>query len=274
MRSVLNLIQQQLRALIIIAGSAFMFMGLPAGIAQEHSYAPADIETGRGLYQANCLGCHGDNGDAVDGANLSTGRFRRASSDEDLIRLIRTGIPNTPMPPHNTMSVGQVRTIVAFLRALPAGGGMASVDDREILIGNPERGEALFNGNALCSVCHGINGGGLLLSPDLAGIGSQRSPASLELSILEPGAEVRAGNRFYEVSDLNGKISVGKLLNQDTHSVQMMNEDEKLVSFLKSELSSYGFMGSPMPSYLDVLSPEEVSDVVAYLLTLTEENAQ
>jgi mono/diheme cytochrome c family protein len=49
--------------------------------AQEHSYAPSDIENGRGLYQANCLGCHGNNGEAVEGANLATGRFRRASSD-------------------------------------------------------------------------------------------------------------------------------------------------------------------------------------------------
>ena len=117
---------------------------LPCGLsAQEHSYAPSDIENGRGLYQANCLGCHGNNADAVEGANLSTGRFRRASSDEDLIRLIREGIPNTLMIPKTNLSYGDTRAIVAFLRALPGGGALVA-DDREVRIGDASRGEALF----------------------------------------------------------------------------------------------------------------------------------
>jgi len=37
-----------------------------AGHAQEHSYTPSDIEAGRGLYQANCLGCHGNTGSEVE----------------------------------------------------------------------------------------------------------------------------------------------------------------------------------------------------------------
>src|SRR5690606_30571913 len=101
---------------LLLAGAA---LAVSAGLApaQVHSYAPADIEAGMGLYQANCLGCHGDRGDAVEGANLSTGRFRRVSSDEDMIRLLRIGIPNTPMPPHDRLSTGDLRMIVAFVRS-------------------------------------------------------------------------------------------------------------------------------------------------------------
>lgn len=236
--------------------------------AQEHSYAPSDIENGRGLYQANCLGCHGNEGDAVEGANLSTGRFRRASADEDLIRLIREGIPNTLMIPKTNLSYGDTRAIVAFLRALPTGGALVA-DDREVRIGDAARGESLFFSNQTqCSTCHGTNGGGNLLSPDLANIGATRTAASLEDSMIDPLAEVRAGQRFYQVTDQAGTMTRGLLLNQDTHSVQMLDENEQLSAFQKDDLESHGFIPSPMPSYLDVLSPDEVADLVAFMISL------
>lgn len=248
----------------------FCLFSLPV-LAQEHSYAPSDIENGRGLYQANCLGCHGDNGDAVNGANLSTGRFRRASADEDLIRLIREGIPDTLMIPKTNLSYGDTRAIVAFLRALSTGSALGSVDDREVRIGDAANGEILFYGNTLCSTCHAVSGGGNLLSPGLSNIGATRTPGSLEQSILDPMADVRVGNRFYAVTDLDGNVFRGLLLNQDTHSVQLLNENEQLVSYLKDDLSSHGFISSPMPSYLDILSPNDVADLVAYMISLKEE---
>src|SRR5690606_21520124 len=112
--------------------------------------------------------CHGDRGDAVEGANLATGRFRRVSSDEDMIRLIRAGIPNTPMPPHDRLSVGDVRQIVAFVRSLAAGGGVDR-GDREVAIGDPRRGESLFFNEGDCDSCHGVEAGyGPRLAPNLA----------------------------------------------------------------------------------------------------------
>jgi len=238
------------------------------GWAQEHSYAPSDIENGRGLYQANCLGCHGNNGDAVEGANLSTGRFRRASADEDLIRLIREGIPNTLMVPKTNLSYGDTRAIVAFLRSLPAGGGMV-VDNRDVQVGDAARGEALFySAQTRCSECHGVNGGGNLLSPDLGSVGATRTPYTLQQSMLDPMAEVRVGQRFYQVTDNSGSTTIGLLLNQDTHSVQLLNESEQLAAYDKDMLSSHSFIPSPMPSYQDVLSPAEIADLVAYMISL------
>lgn len=242
--------------------------------AQEHSYAPSDIENGRGLYQANCLGCHGNNGDAVEGANLASGRFRRASSDEDLMALIRNGIPETLMIPRPQLSYGELRSLVAFLRNLQTAGAQTALDQQDVAIGDAKRGEELFFGSAMCSTCHGVGGGGSRLHPDLAGIGSQRSPASLQQSILDPRAVVREGHRFYQVTTRAGQTVAGKLLNQDTHSVQLLSEDEKLVSFLKDDLVSHGVIPTPMPAYLDVLSASDVADLVAYLLSLTTERTR
>lgn len=237
-------------------------------LAQEHSYAPSDIENGRGLYQANCLGCHGNTGDSVEGANLGKGRFRRAGNDEELIALIRAGIPNTLMVPRPQLNYGELRALVAFLRNMQTAGVLTAADKREVKVGDAKKGEELFFGNAGCSKCHGVGGGGSRLSPDLAGIGSQRSPASLETSLLEPRKEVREGARFMQVMTKKGAAVTGKLLNQDTHSIQLMNEQEKLVSFLKSDLQSWAIAPTPMPSVQDVLSPAQVSDLVAYLLSL------
>ena len=241
--------------------------------AQEHSYAPSDIENGRGLYQANCLGCHGNNGDAVEGANLASGRFRRASSDEDLMALIRNGIPETLMIPRPQLSYGELRSLVAFLRNMQTSGVQTAQDQQEVAIGDAARGEELFFGSAQCSTCHGVGGGGSRLHPDLAGIGSQRSPAVLQESILDPRAVVREGQRFYQVTTKDGATVSGKLMNQDTHSVQLLNEQEELVSFLKEDLDSHGVIPTPMPAYLDVLSADDVADLVAYLLSLTPEQA-
>jgi mono/diheme cytochrome c family protein len=67
--------------------------------AQEHvgQYSQADVETGFNLYNANCITCHGANGDSIPGVNLRSGQFRRVSSDADLNRLFQTGIPGTAM---------------------------------------------------------------------------------------------------------------------------------------------------------------------------------
>lgn len=256
----------------VLLGSATVLLLCGTGIAkaQEHSYAPSDIENGRGLYQANCLGCHGNNGDSVEGANLASGRFRRASSDEDLMALIRAGIPDTLMIARPQFAYGELRALVAFLRTIQTSGVQAP-DATEVAVGDAARGAELFFGSAQCSTCHGVNGGGSRLHPDLANIGALRSPAVLQQAILDPRAVVREGQRFYQVTTKAGATVAGKLMNQDTHSVQLLNEQEQLVSFLKDDLSEHGVIPTPMPAYLDVLSAEAVADLVAYLLSLTPE---
>ncbi len=254
---------------LLRASFAIGLLGLGLGAsAQEHSYAPSDIENGRGIYQANCLGCHGNNGDSVEGVALGKGRFRHASTDEDLIALIRAGIPNTLMIARPQFSYGELRSVVAFLRTMQTSGALTAADKREVKIGDAKAGEQLFFGSGGCSKCHGVNGGGSRLSPDLGGIASQRTPASLETSLLDSRRNVRDGNRFIQLTTKAGATVTGKLMNQDTHSIQLINEQEKLVSLLKKDLSSQVVLYTPMPTFADVLSPPQVADLVAYLLTL------
>src|SRR5688572_9307165 len=67
--------------------------------AQGHGYTPADIENGGLLYQANCTACHGPDGDGVPSINLGSGKFRRGTTDDEIVKIILGGIPGTAMPP-------------------------------------------------------------------------------------------------------------------------------------------------------------------------------
>src|SRR2546426_3803441 len=89
------------RSPIPILASGFWLLASLCILAQEHvgQYSQVDVETGFNLYNANCITCHGANGDSIPGVNLRSGQFRRASTDSDLNRILQTGIPGTAMPP-------------------------------------------------------------------------------------------------------------------------------------------------------------------------------
>ena len=85
--------------LVLVAIGYLVTAGIAAG--QEHvgQYSQADVEAGFNLYNANCITCHGANGDSIPGVNLRTNQFRRVATDADLNRIVQTGIPGTAMPP-------------------------------------------------------------------------------------------------------------------------------------------------------------------------------
>jgi cytochrome c1 len=58
-------------------------------------------------------------------------------------------------------------------------------------------------------------------------------------------------------------------VNLDSFTVLMLDSKEQLRSFDKSKLRDYGFVDqSPMPSYRDKLSAQELADLVSYLVSL------
>jgi mono/diheme cytochrome c family protein len=67
----------------------------------------------------------------------------------------------------------------------------------------------------------------------------------------------------------DGKVISGRRLNEDTYTVQLIDEQERLVSLDKAGLREYTVVKtSSMPSYKDKLTSEELSDLVAYLRSL------
>lgn len=134
--------------------------------------------------------------------------------------------------------------------------------------GDPSNGKLIFEGKGACTSCHRIQGTGSHFGPDLSEIGA-RTPEQLQSSILDPDAEIAAPNRIYKVVTKNGTTTIGRLLNEDTFSVQLIDKTERLLSFQKTDLREYAFeTRSPMPSFKEKLSAQETADVVAYLSSL------
>ena len=233
--------------------------------SQEHpgQYSTADIVNGSTLYREQCVTCHGAFGNSVGNVDLRRGQFRNASSDDDLKRVISTGIPNTPMPGFK-FNDKELSGIVAFIRSgLDVNSGAARV-------GDAKRGQALFAGKGTCATCHRVNGQGPTgVAPDLGDAGAQRTALSLQMSIMEPSSAMMPINRPVRIVMKDGKTIAGRRLNEDTYSVQLINEQGRLQSILKSDVKQYQINpASPMPAFKDKLTTEEVADLVAYLLTL------
>ena len=67
----------------------------------------------------------------------------------------------------------------------------------------------------------------------------------------------------------DGTVINGRRLNEDTFTVQLIDDQERLVSLEKSGLIEYTILTtSSMPVYEQILTDEERADLLAYLLTL------
>jgi putative heme-binding domain-containing protein len=220
----------------------------------------ADVLDGERAFKASCANCHGPDGDQIQGIDLGRGRFRRQMTDADLNRIIRTGIPNTPMPA-TQMSEDQAAKIVAYLRSRAAAASAAS------LVGDAARGKTLFDTKGNCASCHRVNGDGGRMGPDLSAVGAARTAAELQRALVDPNADVQPGNRFYRVTLKDGTRVEGRLLGHDTFTVQLLDGKEQLRSLSKADMRDASFIDSPMPSYR-TLTPQELADLVSYLSSL------
>lgn len=247
----------KLWTLALAAAALAMF----APVSAQHETAQ-DIEDGGRAFRNTCANCHGPDGDQVSGIDLGRNIFRRAKSDQDLVQIIRTGVPGTGMPASD-MPVAQAEQIVAYLRSLAATKRSSSA------LGSPERGKALFEGKGACTSCHRVDNIGARLGPDLSNVGQLRRAVELETSIVDPNKDIVYTSRPYRVVTKDGTTITGRLLNLDTFTIQILDSKEQLRSFEKTSLKDYGFIDrSPMPSYKEKFSGQELADVVSYLVSL------
>ena len=221
---------------------------------------PGPPPNGEQLYMANCTECHGPEGDVVPGVDLGHGRFRRATTDPELVGIVLRGIPGTGMPPNN-FTEAQAAAIVQFLRAKASRAAMTA--------GNASNGRSIFTGKGNCTSCHRVDGSGARTGPDLSDIGRLRHSTDIEKSIVDPDFYILPSNRFVRVVTRDGAAMTGRLLNQDTFTVQILDAKEQLQSLQRANIRELTFIDkSSMPSYRDKLSSQEITDLVAYLVSL------
>jgi putative heme-binding domain-containing protein len=229
---------------------------------QDHQYSSEDIQAGSRLYLGQCQQCHGVTGDTVQGIDLRRGQFRRPMSDDDVRRTISTGVPGTGMPPFKFQQ-NELDGLVAFIRAGFDTGGLA------VKVGVASKGQPVFEGKGGCTACHRVNGKGPRVAPDLSDIGSQRSAAQIFRSLTDPVSQMMPINRPVRIVTRDGKTLRGRRLNEDTYTVQIIDDQEKLISLDKSNIRELEVSKtSPMPAAAEKLSSDELADLIAYLLSL------
>lgn len=251
------------RSAVKTVASLFLLLGSQFSLAQEigdHQYTSEAIEAGSRVYTQQCALCHGPQGDLIDGINLRRGEFRTAQSDTDLVTVISQGAAEGRMPSFD-LRAEEMNGVIAYIRAGFDPEGVA------VKIGDPVRGKALFEGKGECADCHRVNGVGPRTAPDLSSIGAIRTPASLQRNMLDPATALLPINKPVRLVTRNEETIVGRRLNEDTYTVQVLDSNERLRSLRKSDLVTYEISDAPSKQPT-TLSSDEVADVIGYLLTL------
>jgi putative heme-binding domain-containing protein len=198
----------------------------------------------------------------VSGVALASGKFNHATTDGQLRNVITNGFPTAGMPAF-TFDSADLIGVVAYLR------NMNTFDRGSLKPGNTAHGQTVVETKGACLSCHRINNNGSRKAPDLSSIGANRSAGSLERSLLDPTSQMWPINRPVHIVTKDGRVINGRRLNEDTYTVQVADEEGRLVSLNKADLREFLVSTkSTMPSYKQELSPDELADVVTYLLSL------
>jgi mono/diheme cytochrome c family protein len=207
-------------------------------------------------YRRYCAGCHGDYGDA-NGENavwldpkprdftIATFKCRSTltgtlPTDEDLFNTIGRGLTNSNMPVWNTFTKQQRADLVAYIKIFSprwekekAGEPIKIPPEPPVTIESISHGKALFT-KLECWKCHGPHGEG-----------DGPSASTLTDSKDNP---IRPYN--FAAGKEDSRFKCGNT-NQDIYKIFMTGVD-----------------GTPMPSFADVIQPNDAWDLVHFLRTL------
>jgi mono/diheme cytochrome c family protein len=212
-----------------------------------------DAGAGKQLYFRYCWGCHGYRGDGngenapylnILPRNFVAATFKCRSTitgtlptDDDLFNAIRRGFNNTNMPSWIALTDQNRADLVAFIKTFSprwktekAGTPVNVPAETPVSVQSIKHGQELFQ-KLECWKCHGQEGRG-----------DGPSASTLTDSNDQPirPYNFAAGSRFKCGST-----------NQDLYKIFVTGVD-----------------GTPMPSFADVIKPEEAWDLVHYLRTL------
>jgi len=219
--------------------------------------ATGHAEAGKALYYRYCWACHGARGDGngenapylnILPRNFVAGTFKCRSTptgtlplDQDLYNSIERGFNFTNMPSWIALTVEERANLVAFIKTFSPrwktekpGDPIQIPAEPALTVGSIQHGKELFQ-KLECWKCHGNEGRG-----------DGPSASTLTDSNDQP---IRPYNF---TSDNRSKCG---MTNKDLYKIFMTGLD-----------------GTPMPSFADVIKPEDAWDLVHFLRTLQYNN--
>jgi len=245
---------------LVIPILALAVASLLAGGRTTRASTAAQVADGQAIYAQRCENCHGAEGDGNGpaAANLDPKPrdFRRGwykirttasgqlPTDEDLIRVISNGMPGTTRPAwKSVLSDEETAAVAQYIKGFARRFGretpqsVAAAAKVQSSAESIARGKALFAGpQAECVKCHGEaeRGDGPSADELTDDFGNVIVPADLTMAWLFRGGPT--------ADDIHMRLLTG-------------------------------LTGSPMPSYADVLTPEQIWDLANYVDSLSPDTA-
>lgn len=236
-------------------------------LAQEKkSQSPTQ---GQRIFTGNCATCHALDGQGGDrGPNIASRREVQQKTDQELLHIVRDGIPSKGMPSFRTLGTPAIQAVIWHLRELQNQG------KSEPLPGNAKNGEKLFFEKAECSSCHTMKGKGGFIASDLSNYVSGRHASEIRDVIINPAKNIDPRKSAMVVTTAEGTIYRGVVRNEDNFSVQLQTLDGGFHFFSKAELRSFEYESHPlMPAdYGTRLTRTEIDDLINYLLSSVSNN--
>ncbi len=153
-------------------------------------------------------------------------------------------------------------------------GTATQVAFKPYLPGDPAAGEKIFfdpDSKTPCAKCHTVKGKGGKVGPELTSVAGTRTPQFILESILDPSKEIASGYEAFLVVTNEDEFITGIKKGEDATTVEIIEGSGDLRKIKKSDIKKMVQQKiSIMPgNFRDLLSVEELHDLLAYLLTLT-----
>ena len=241
----------------------------PQKPTQQKNVRPVSTR-GQQIFASTCATCHGLDGRGAERApNIADNPRVQRLSDLQIVHIIENGIPGSAMPAFHALATSDVTAVVAYLRTLQ--GTRQTLK----LPGDPVRGETIFFGNAGCSSCHMVTGKGGFIASDLSTYARTHTVEEIRSAITDPAPASDRQARMVTATTRGGEKVVGRIRNEDNFSLQLQTLDGTFHFVTKSDLEALEYNSQPlMPSdYGSTLPPDELNDVVSYLIKVAGANA-
>ncbi len=232
----------------------------------------AALAEGKSLFRGLCSGCHGGSGRGGKGPNLTDDRWLHGDKDEDIMRVIKNGVPRTTMKKMGeALKEEQIAKIIAYVRSL--GRAPTGSTWKPYMAGDSEVGRQIFfdeKAKTQCSKCHTVNRKGGRVGPALDRIAARRSAEFVMESIVQSSKFIDPMYEAVMVVTEDGKVIKGLRVNETNFSIQLREENGRFHSFLKRDLEDFRVLKtSLMPdNFAEQLTVKELHDLFAFLMTL------